>query len=124
MVGLCGREIEFSSIPVSERLYFYNLFHKNKYKHLYYCRKCVLNFESMKPAAACSRCGGGEIVELHPKNFMKSDMQLLKEFFGKVRTRTKYKLPTMKARIKKPSLCIPNLNIRMPSSQKEELPTR
>jgi len=88
MVGMCGRVISFDNIPVSERLYFYFLFHRKKYKHLYYCKNCVLNFETQKPAEKCTRCSHTEIIELHPKDFLKSDFQIK---MPKIR----YKTPAM-----------------------------
>ncbi len=123
MVGMCSRATEFSAIPVSERLYFHHLFRKGKYKHLYYCKSCVLNFQSAKPAAECSRCHGSMIVELHPRDFTKSQYDL-----AGIARQIKAGFPQLK--IKKPAIRNPLPSMKYPrigiplSHDREELPTR
>lgn len=127
MVGMCGRVVTFPNVPVSEHLYFYNLFHMKKYKHLYYCKNCMLNFETEKPAKSCTRCHQAEFIELFPKDFMKEDYSVFLEKlrFGKMKGI--YRKPKM------PKMAVPKSDLPrrakiwfhyMTSKPQEELPSK
>ena len=49
--------------PASEYLYVYNRARK-EYRHLYYCRHCVINFDVKERTTKCEKCGNESVVEL------------------------------------------------------------
>jgi rubredoxin len=129
MVGMLGRTVSFPNVSVGDAVYPYFLFHRAKYKHLYLCKNCTLNFETQKPARECTRCHQSEFIELYPKDFLKSDygewLADLRSKFVKTSIYTtpkKYSLPKLpKITLKKPDIRIDKIRWH---ADKEELPTK
>lgn len=65
MVDMCFHETECPNRPHGEHFYFYHLWCR-KFRHLYYCKNCVRNFQTREEMKCCKYCGG-DIIELLPK---------------------------------------------------------
>lgn len=54
---------ELSARPMGDYLYFYHQA-RRPWIFLYYCKRCIRNFDATSRVTNCTKCGGESIVEL------------------------------------------------------------